>query len=71
MPSDNNDGGKGMLRWSKKKFEWGIENGFVEIKKILKMRVVYNKQYLNSDNEGNIISRSQRPMGVIEAKHAR
>lgn len=68
MPSDNNNGKKACWRWSRKKFEWGIENGFVEIKKNSTNEwVVYTKQYLNSDNEGNIISRNQRPMGIIES----
>ena len=67
MPTDNNNGKKACWRWSRKKFDWGVENGFVEIKKNSKNEwIVYTKQYLNADNDGNIISRSQRPMGVIE-----
>ena len=30
------------------------------------MWTVYTKQYMNCDNEGNIIERTQRPMGVID-----
>ncbi|MCJ0583985.1 site-specific DNA-methyltransferase, partial [Enterococcus cecorum] len=67
MPTDNNNGKKACWRWSRKKFDWGVENGFVEIKKNPQNEwIVYTKQYLNADNDGNIISRSQRPMGVIE-----
>lgn len=67
MPSDNNGGRKACWRWSKPKFEWGLKNGFIEIKKDNKgVWTVYSKQYLNCDNEGNIITRTQRPMGIIE-----
>lgn len=68
MPSDNNNGKKACWRWSRKKFEWGLKNGFVEIKQNVKDEwVVYTKQYLKADNDGNIILRSQRPMGVIDS----
>lgn len=67
MPSDNANGKKSRWRWSKSKFEWGIKNGFVEIKKDSKgIWTVYTKQYMNCDNEGNIIKRTQRPFGIIE-----
>jgi adenine-specific DNA-methyltransferase len=36
-------------RWSKKKFEWGIENKFI----VFKDEKVYIKQYQFVDNEGN------------------
>ena len=53
-------------RWSKEKLKWGIENDFVVIKKDNKEHwAVYTKQYLNVDNEGNIIERTNRPFGVI------
>ncbi len=66
MPADNNGGRKACWRWSKQKFDWGVENGFIEIKKDSKgVWTVYTKQYLNCDNEGNIITRTQRPMGII------
>lgn len=67
MPADNNSGKKACWRWSKPKFDWGVKNGFVEIKKdTAGIWTVYTKQYMNCDNEGNIIVRTQRPMGVID-----
>ena len=67
MPADNNGGRKACWRWSKQKYEWGLENGFIEIKKDSSGTwTVYSKQYLNADNEGNIIPRTQRPMGIID-----
>lgn len=66
-PKDNNNGKKACWRWSKDKFEWGIINEFVEIKKDSKgMWTVYTKQYLNCDNNGNLIERNNRPMGIID-----
>ena len=68
FPADNNGGKKACWRWSKEKLKWGIENGFVEIKKDSNnIWTVYTKQYLNCDNEGNIITRTQRPMGIIDS----
>lgn len=67
MPADNNHGKRACWRWSREKFEWGLEEGFVVIKKDSSSTwTVYTKQYLNCDNEGNIIERTQRPMGIIE-----
>ncbi|GHU38701.1 DNA methylase N-4 [Spirochaetia bacterium] len=67
MPADNNNGRKACWRWSKPKFEWGLENGFIEMKKDNNgIWIVYSKQYLNCDNEGNIITRTQCPMGIID-----
>ena len=67
MPIDNNNGKKACWRWSKSKFKWGLENGFIEIKKDPKnIWTVYTKQYLNCDNNGNIIQRTQRPTGIID-----
>jgi len=66
-PKDNNSGKKACWRWSEKKLKWGFENDFVVIKKDSKgIWTVYTKQYLNCDNEGNLIDRTQRPFGVIE-----
>lgn len=66
-PIDNNNGRKACWRWSKPKYEWGIENGFIVIQKDREnIWTVYSKQYLNCDNEGNLILRTQRPMGVID-----
>ena len=67
FPKDNNKGKKACWRWSKKKFEWGKENGFIVIQKDSSdIWTVYTKQYLSSDNEGNKITRTQRPFGVID-----
>ena len=67
MPSDNNNGKRACWRWSKEKFRKNEEQGFVEIKKDSKgIWTVYTKQYMNCDNEGNYIDRTQRPMGIIE-----
>jgi adenine-specific DNA-methyltransferase len=53
-------------RWSKNKLEWGIKNDFVVIKKDKNRKwAVYTKQYLNVDNEGNLLKREKRPIGVI------
>jgi adenine-specific DNA-methyltransferase len=66
-PRDNNSGKKACWRWSISKFEWGIQNGFVSIKQDSKGQwTVYTKQYLNCDNEGNLIHRTQRPSGIID-----
>ena len=67
-PKENNSGKKACWRWSKPKLFWGIENDFVVIKKDSKgIWTVYTKQYLNCDNEGNLLNRTQRPFGVIES----
>lgn len=66
-PADNNKGKRACWRWSKDKYIWGVENDYVVIKKDSNnVWTVYTKQYLNADNEGNIIERTQRPMGVID-----
>ena len=66
-PKENNNGRKACWRWSKQKFEWGVENDFIVIKKDSSgVWTVYTKQYLKCDNEGNYITRTQRPMGVID-----
>lgn len=67
MPADNNSGRKACWRWSKDKYARNKDRGFVEIKKDSKgIWTVYTKQYMNCDNEGNLIDRTQRPMGIIE-----
>ena len=66
-PADNNGGKKACWRWSKEKFIRNSAKGFVEIKKDSNnIWTVYTKQYMNCDNDGNIIKRTQRPMGIIE-----
>lgn len=67
MPADNNSGRKACWRWSQEKFNRNKERGFVEIKKDSSgVWTVYTKQYINCDNEGNLIERTQRPMGIID-----
>ena len=66
-PIDNNNGKKACWRWSRSKFDWGLKNGFIVIKKDSKdIWTVYSKQYLKCDNEGKVIERTQRPFGVID-----
>lgn len=67
LPADNNKGKKACWRWSMEKYMKNQKEGFVEIKKdSAGIWTVYTKQYMNCDNEGNIIERTQRPMGVID-----
>ena len=67
MPADNNGGKKACWRWSKEKYTRNKERGFIEIKKDSSgIWTVYTKQYMNCDNDGNIINRTQRPMGIID-----
>lgn len=67
MPADNNNGKKACWRWSKTKFEWGLDNDFIVIQRDSNsIWTVYTKQYLKCDNDGNIIERTQRPMGIID-----
>ena len=55
-------------RWSRKKLDWGIENGFLVFKKDRENNwQVFTKQYLNVDNEDKPIERKNRPMGVISS----
>ena len=66
-PADNNNGKKACWRWSREKYIKNYQLGFVEIKKDTNgVWTVYTKQYLNCDNDGNIIERTQRPMGIID-----
>ena len=65
VPSEN--GKKGCWRWSKEKYEWGVENGFVEFKKSQKGTYwVYTKQYFKVDNSGRPIVRSLPPQALID-----
>lgn len=67
LPAQNNNGKRACWRWSKDKYEINKALGFVEIKKdVNNIWTVYTKQYMKCDNDGNIIERSQRPMGIID-----
>ncbi len=69
-PKENNGGKKACWRWGKDKLEWGLQNGFVVMKKNRdNIWTIYTKQYLNCDNEGNIKPRSIQPLAMIE-KHS-
>lgn len=66
-PKDNNNGKKACWRWSREKYLRNKEAGFVEIRlDNSEVWTVYTKQYMNCDNDGNIIVRTQRPMGIID-----
>ncbi len=66
-PAENNKGKRACWRWSKEKYLLNKERGFVEIKRdSAGVWTVYTKQYMNCDNDGNPIERSQRPMGIID-----
>jgi len=67
-PYGNNNNQKACWRWSRNKFEWGLKNGYILFKKNSQGQwIVYTKQYLNADNEGNIFDRTQRPSSVIDS----
>jgi adenine-specific DNA-methyltransferase len=54
-------------RWSCEKVEWGLKNDYIEFSKDRNGDwIVSTKQYLNADNEGNIIDRTNRPFALIE-----
>ena len=57
---------RSIWRWNPKKVEWGIKNDYIVFKKKNGVWNVYTKQYLNADNEGNIISRTNRPIPLID-----
>ena len=44
--------------WSETQVKWGIERGFIEVKKTNGEWSVYNKRYSKMDNEGNFIERT-------------
>lgn len=49
-----------VWRWSKAKFQWGLENGFIVFKlnKKTNKYKVYTKSYENVDKDGNLIIRT-------------
>ncbi|QHW32293.1 site-specific DNA-methyltransferase [Paenibacillus rhizovicinus] len=54
-------------RWSEAKVKWGLDNGFIVMKKDHKGDwQVYSKQYMNVDNQDEPIVRTNRPLGLIE-----
>ena len=54
------------FRWSKEKFEWGLENDFIVFKKINNKQRVYFKIYQNVDNKLNETKKYDNFLSVIE-----
>ncbi|ELP9896867.1 site-specific DNA-methyltransferase [Listeria monocytogenes] len=66
-PADNNKGKQAVWRWGIEKYNWGRDNGYIQIKKDSNnIWTIYTKQYLNADNEGNIFKRTIQPIAVID-----
>ena len=62
-----NDGWR--WKWGKDKFEWGIKNGFIEVKPSKDKECgwsVYYKIYMNVDNEGEDVVRSSPFKNLIQ-----
>jgi len=65
IPSEN--GRRGAWRWSRAKYDWGVKQGFIELRqKDDGTWVVYTKQYFKVDNNNKPISRSLPPLALIE-----
>lgn len=65
VPSEN--GRRGAWRWSRAKYDWGVKQGFIELRqKDDGTWVVYTKQYFKVDNNNKPISRSLPPLALIE-----
>ena len=63
----NNDGWR--WKWGKDKLNWGIKNGFIEIKPASNKDCgwgVYYKIYLNVDNDGNMIEKKSPYKNLIQ-----
>ena len=62
-----NDGWR--WKWGKEKVKWGLENGFIEVRKNDSKNGgwgVYYKIYENVDNDGNIIQRSSPYKNLLQ-----
>lgn len=62
-----NDGWR--WKWGKEKLDWGIKNGFIEIRENKSKKSgwgVYYKIYENVDNDGNVIKRSSPYKNLIQ-----
>ncbi|MCL2042642.1 MAG: site-specific DNA-methyltransferase [Treponema sp.] len=60
-------GKRGCWRWSKKRYEWGLANGYIVIKKGADGdNKIYTKQYFKVDIDGNNIIRGLPPIALIE-----
>ena len=65
--SQLNDGWR--WKWGKEKLNWGLKNGYIELRKSEDKDCgwgVYYKIYLNVDNEGNKITRSSPYKNLIQ-----
>ncbi|KKU78071.1 MAG: Site-specific DNA-methyltransferase (Adenine-specific) [Parcubacteria group bacterium GW2011_GWA2_47_64] len=61
------DGKRGCWRWSKKKYDWGLQSSFIVLKKNGDDKwTVYTKQYFKVDNECSQITRSLPPLAVVQ-----
>jgi type III restriction enzyme/adenine-specific DNA-methyltransferase len=66
----NHDRADWAWRWSKKKFEFGLENGFIEVKRSKNGSRIYTKTYQkafiedNEDGDGYIIDYGERTTGL-------
>lgn len=65
VPSEN--GRRGIWRWSRDKYEWGLKNGFI----VKKKRddgywTIYTKQYFKVNNNGKPIVRTLPPNALVE-----
>ena len=65
VPSEN--GRRGIWRWSRAKYEWGVANGFI-VKKQQEggYWTIYTKQYFRVDNSGEPIVRTLPPNALVE-----
>lgn len=65
VPSEG--GRRGIWRWSRAKYEWGLKNGFiVKRKRDDGSWTIYTKQYFRVDNNGEPIVRTLPPNALIE-----
>lgn len=65
VPSEG--GRRGIWRWSRDKYEWGLRNGFiVKRKRDDGTWTIYTKQYFRVDNNGDPIVRTLPPKTLIE-----
>ncbi|HEX7259887.1 MAG TPA: site-specific DNA-methyltransferase, partial [Candidatus Saccharimonadia bacterium] len=61
------DGRRAIWRWSRKKYDWGVENGFIVHKQKDDGRwIIYTKQYYRVDNDNQPIVRTLPPFALIE-----
>lgn len=64
-PGNGYDDKVWIWRWSKKKVEWGIKNGYIVFKKSKGKYKVYTKSYEYRDKDGNPVNRNN-PYSTLE-----